>query len=844
MRFLQPSTSLAALCGSLLISVSAAQDAAPLSAAPMARPAADRPTYVPGEVLVHYTAAANASGQPANATPEALEQEHGLVRLGELAKLEVVHYRLPAGMDVPAALRILRGDPRVDYVEPNGMYYLDQIPNDGFYDDYSGVNTDLQKWAMNGIGADRNLNAEAAWDVTTGRSDVIIAIIDSGIDQDHPDLADNRWFNTGEVANNGIDDDGNGYVDDRNGYDFQSNDSDPNPDPGDGIDNDGNGAADDGSFHGTFAASCAGAVGNNGTGIAGAAWDCQLMACKVFTDDGGASVVDIANACVYATDNGADIINMSLGGGFSSTMQNGVAYAVNNDVVVVASAGNGNSSSQQYPASFAGVISVGASDSGSVFAGGSGDIDGRSSFSQYGSAAVDVVAPGTNIVGASVGTVAGGNPGEAFWQFSNGTSFSCPLVAGECALVISRARDLGVTLSAADVRSIIETNVVNLPDDPNDSPNGGSNWDGNGRVDFLAAVNAVTGGGSNTAPVASASGPGSGTTGASLAFDGSGSFDPDGDPIVSYSWNFGDGTTGSGANVNHTFTSSGSYTVTLTVSDGSLSDSDSTSVSISDPTGGPLLYLVSKSTNTIPGIGSMRNEDVWTWNPSTGDYSLYFDGSDVGLGSAALDGLHVEPNGDILISLTAAFSVPGLSGGPSGNSTDDSDIVRFVPATTGNSTSGAFEFIFDGSDVGMTTNGEDVDSISVNGAGQLVLSSTGTTNANGISSNRDEDLMTFAATSLGSTTAGSFTRYFDGSDEGLGGAGADDVDAFHWISGSAGYLSCLGNFTANGLSGGDEDVFQFTGTFGTATNGSFSSFFDGSVLGLPGNVDIAGVSVR
>ncbi len=800
----------------------------------------DRATFVEGEILVRY--ASNADRR--DRTPAtAVEFSLGLTKLDEIEALGVIRYGLPEGLSVADAIVSLRNDPRIDFVEANGLAYHHQVPNDPFYDNYSGVATDLQKWAFDGIGADRNLNAEAAWDITTGRADVVIAVIDSGCERSHPDIAPNLWTNPGEIAGNGTDDDGNGFVDDVYGWDFQSNDNDTNPDYGDGIDNDGNGAADDGTFHGTFSASCAAGSGNNGTGMAGASWGCSIMSLKVFTDDGGASYFDIADSVVYATDNGAAVINMSLGGPYSSTMETAVNYGHAGGVVQVASAGNGNSSSAQYPASLNHVISVGATDSGSDFGGGSGDIDGRASFSQYGTNAVDVVAPGTLLVGASVGTVASGNPGDDVWILSSGTSFSGPLVAGLAGLIESRARDLGVTLSNDDIEAIIQGNTVNLPDDPNDSPNGGSNWDGLGRVDFLAAINAVSGP-SNNPPVAQAGANAAALVGDTITFDGSGSFDPDSDPIVSYAWNFGDGTSGSGAVVNKSYSSAGTYTVTLTVSDGSATGSDSLTATVTDPpTGGPIAYMASKSNNTVAGVGTVRNEDVVTYDPGTGNFTLLFDGSDVGLGGAAIDALHMEPNGDMLMSFTAAFSVPGITGGPSGTSVDDSDIVRFTPSSLGANTSGVFTFYFDGSDVLLTTNGENVDGVTRDDAGNLWISTVGTAKVTGVTA-RDEDVMRFTSTQLGATTAGSFALRFDGSDVGLSSSSAEDVDALHLAGGAALYLSTLGNYGVTGISGGDEDVLLFTGTLGASTSGSFSLWFDGSALALPSKWDVSGLCIQ
>ena len=802
---------------------------------------AQRPTFKNDEILIRYK---QTTGVPSLSARQ-VESEMRLSPVKVNNDVGVHRYRLPDGVSVADALRRLNNDPRIDYAEPNGIYYLHQTTNDTFYDNYNGVSTDLQKWYFGGIGSDDNLNAEAGWDLETGNSNVVIAIIDTGVLLSHPDIAGNLWSNPGEVPGNGVDDDGNGFVDDVNGWDFYSGDNNPNPDFGDGIDNDGNGRADDGTFHGTFSASCAGAVGNDGTGVAGAAWDCQLMAVKIFTDDGGAFLSDIVDGITYAANNGADVINMSFGGGFSSAVQSAVNFAHSRGVVQVASAGNSNSSSPQYPASLGFVISVGAGDSGSGLAGGSGDLDGRASFSQYGTAAVDVVAAGADIVGASAGSVAGGNPGQAFWVLSSGTSFSGPIVAGLAALCISRSNDLGAGLDNDDIEALIQNTAVNLPDDPNDSPNGGSSWDNHGRVDFFAALNSISGAPTNNAPVAAAGANQTGFVGDLLTFNGTGSSDPDGDAIVSYSWNFGDGTTDTGAVVSHSYSSVGTFTVTLTVSDGSLTDSDTLLATISDPpTTGALMYFSSAGNQSIPGIGTVRNEDIVCFDPATGNYSLYFDGSDVGLGGTALQAFTLLSDGDILISTSAAFSIPGLTGGPSGTTADDSDIVRFTPSVLGNSTNGVFSFLFDGSDVGMTSNSEDIDSIGVSDAGRLVVSTIGSATVNGLGGIRDEDLIEFTATAFGSSTGGSFSTFFDGSDVGLSNSGGEDISAAHVGLGNTIYFSTYGTFSVSGLSGPDENVSIFTpSSLGSSTSGSFDPFFNGLGEGLPGSVDIRALFV-
>src|SRR5262249_20664542 len=187
----------------------------------------------------------------ATAKPELLAAYYGLVHEERIERLGLERYHMDGG-DVLETVRRLRERPDVEYAEPNYVVHLAMVPNDTFYSNYQGHARDLQRWTFGGIEGNTGINAEAAWDTTTGRPDVTIAVIDSGVALSHEDLAANIWTNPGEIPGNNVDDDGNGFVDDVHGWDFYSGDNDPNPDLGDGINNDGAGIGDDNVFHGTF----------------------------------------------------------------------------------------------------------------------------------------------------------------------------------------------------------------------------------------------------------------------------------------------------------------------------------------------------------------------------------------------------------------------------------------------------------------------------------------------------------------------------------------------------------------------------------------------------------------
>lgn len=294
----------------------------------------------------------------------------------------------------------------------------------------AGQNTfgNVPRLGGNNWGADL-VKAPAAWaQGYTGRG-IVIAVLDTGVDYNHADLKDNIWTNPAEIPGNGIDDDGNGYIDDAQGWSFADNSNNV-------IDVNG---------HGTHVAGTI-AGGNNGFGVTGIAYDAKIMPVKVLNDEGAGSTNSVADGIYYAVNNGANVINLSLGGNFpNSTLEAAIQYASSKGAVVVMAAGNNGYPFANYPARYANNwgLAVGAVDSNNKMANFSNQA-GMNAFPY-------VTAPGVGIY-SSV-------PGNQYATYS-GTSMATPHVAGVVALMLSA----NPSLTDAQIRQIIiETSGNSTP---------------------------------------------------------------------------------------------------------------------------------------------------------------------------------------------------------------------------------------------------------------------------------------------------------------------------------------------------------------------------------------------
>src|SRR3989339_243501 len=270
--------------------------------------------------------------------------------------------------DILAIAKEYSSNPAVEYAEPDYKVKINMVPNDPYYSSSGSWGQSYgDLWGL------KKIQASQAWDITQGGG-VIVAVVDTGIDYTHEDIASNIWVNSGEISGNNIDDDGNGYVDDTKGYDFAHDDeTDYDNDPMDDM------------GHGTHVAGIVAATGNNSVGIIGVAPKAKVMAAKGLDNEGEGYDSNLANCLTYAADNGADVINNSWGGeGSSSVLKDAVDYVYSKGCVVVAAAGNETVDVYaSFPANISNVIAVSAIDSD----------DEKSDFSNYG-VKIDVAAPG------------------------------------------------------------------------------------------------------------------------------------------------------------------------------------------------------------------------------------------------------------------------------------------------------------------------------------------------------------------------------------------------------------------------------------------------------------------
>jgi subtilisin family serine protease len=403
---------------SLCLQVSFAAEKSDNAAVPVffAAVGQDKPAkYKPGELIVKF----KKDGLPEQQAKVHKKNKSRKIKKFEKVGVEVV--ALDPSISVAKAVELYKADPAVEYAEPNfELQALDTLPNDPSFSQLWGLNNTGQTHGSryNGLVAgtpDADIDTMAAWDITTGSSDVVVAVIDTGIEYSHEDLAANMWKNEIELNGQpGVDDDGNGYVDDIYGIDTVNGDSDPHDD----------------HFHGTHCAGTIGAVGDNGIGVAGVNWNIQLMSCKFLGSAGVGYTADAVECLDYIKDmkdRGVNVVATSNSWGCNSffcqsyALQEAIRAQMDSDILFITAAGNENEDNDRnysFPANYdiPNIITVAATDHN----------DERATFSNWGRRSVHVGAPGVEIYSTMLRDTYG---------FLSGTSMATPHVAGLAALL-------------------------------------------------------------------------------------------------------------------------------------------------------------------------------------------------------------------------------------------------------------------------------------------------------------------------------------------------------------------------------------------------------------------------
>jgi len=445
-----------------------------IAALPDSQAQADSPEYVPDELIVKFSGVQQrkAVSPFERAELKALNRRFGVtdIRLtGNRRARNTYVLHFAEAQTIPELARAYEATGYFEYVEPNYIGYATgeeatppMAPTDTYFD---------RQWGLHNTGSfilapakrDADIDMDLAYELEQGSSDIVVAIMDTGVKRDHPEFEGRIWTNTADPVN-GDDDDNNGYQDDFNGYDFSNDDAFPTDDQG----------------HGTHVTGILGANGDNGFGYAGVDWNCQLMVLKVLDRQGRGQYDWFADAIYYAADHGARVINMSLGGGgFSNLLSEAVDYAYERGLVMVASMANSNTVAPRFPAAFSKTIAVGATTPRDLRA--DPEVWGPAGGSNFGPH-IDVMAPGTLIY--SLDHRSDDNFGKAY----SGTSQAAPHVSGLVSLLLAQ----NPSRTPEEIRTILQSTAEDQVGDPEQDTPGWDQYYGHGRINAYEALQLTT----------------------------------------------------------------------------------------------------------------------------------------------------------------------------------------------------------------------------------------------------------------------------------------------------------------------------------------------------------------